>query len=73
MYRWLGCRGCISDCVTVPLDQVVAIWNRYQTVLRGYKNRTEDMSNEKCKLHLNVVWIGGHTVWPNCRAHFPFP
>ncbi|XP_063588724.1 LOW QUALITY PROTEIN: uncharacterized protein LOC134765858 [Penaeus indicus] len=47
MYRWLGCRGCISDCVTVPLDQVVAIWNRYQTVLRGYKNRTEDMSNEK--------------------------
>lgn len=47
MYRWLGCRGCISDCVTVPLDQVVAIWNRYQTVLRGYKERSEDMSNEK--------------------------
>lgn len=47
MYRWLGCRGCISDCVTVPLDQVVAIWNRYQTVLLGYKNKTEDMNDEK--------------------------
>lgn len=59
MYRWLGCRGCISDCVTVPLDQVVAIWNRYQTVLRGYKERSEDMSNEKRKLLLYCVdWRG---------------
>ncbi|KAK4293210.1 hypothetical protein Pmani_034078 [Petrolisthes manimaculis] len=33
VYRWLGCRGCISSCVSVPLDQVVAIWTRYQAAL----------------------------------------
>lgn len=44
MYRWLGCRGCISNCVTVPLDQVAAIWNRYQSVLSRYgtfSNKTD--------------------------------
>ncbi|KAK7067468.1 hypothetical protein SK128_018136 [Halocaridina rubra] len=46
MYRWLGCRGCISTCVTVPLDQVVAIWNRYQSVLSRSGSITNENSNE---------------------------
>ncbi|KAG0719663.1 Polycystin-2 [Chionoecetes opilio] len=49
VYRWLGCRGCISSCITVPLDQVVDIWNRYQTALQRQVPTTSDTSNEKCK------------------------
>lgn len=49
VYRWLGCRGCISSCITVPLDQVVDIWNRYQTALRRQTLTTPDNNTEKCK------------------------
>lgn len=47
VYRWLGCRGCISSCITVPLDQVVDIWNRYQTALQRQTPTTPDTSDEK--------------------------
>lgn len=47
VYRWLGCRGCISSCITVPLDQVVDIWNRYQTALRRQTLTTPDNNTEK--------------------------
>ncbi|KAG7157719.1 Polycystic kidney disease 1 like 1-like, partial [Homarus americanus] len=49
MYRWFGSRGCISSCVTVPLDQVVAIWNRYQTVLlrQNYSGKNTNMLEER--------------------------
>nr|XP_053655234.1 uncharacterized protein LOC128704203 [Cherax quadricarinatus] len=47
MYRWLGCRGCISSCVTIPLDQVVAIWNRYQAVLLEQVHSANIMDSEK--------------------------
>ncbi|MPC36647.1 Polycystic kidney disease protein 1-like 1 [Portunus trituberculatus] len=42
VYRWFKYRGCISSCITVPLDQVVDIWNRYQTALRRQTPTTPD-------------------------------
>ncbi|CAL4064898.1 unnamed protein product, partial [Meganyctiphanes norvegica] len=49
IYRWFGSGDCITTCVGARLDQVVAIWRQYQTLLHHYDQHHQNSQDKLLK------------------------